>query len=62
MGLAGHNSRDRENGQNEDRTRRQGTRRINLNSLEEIPEDLSEEESIAVSMMEANGSTVDYMA
>lgn len=56
------NSRDRENGQNEDRTRRQGTRRINLNSLEEIPEDLSEEESIAVSMMEANGSTVDYMA
>lgn len=56
------NSRDRGNGQNEDRTRRQGTRRINLNSLEEIPEDLSEEESIAVSMMEANGSTVDYMA
>lgn len=56
------NSRDRENGQNEDRTRRQGTRRINLNSLEEIPEDLSEEESIAVSVMEANGSTVDYMA
>ena len=56
------NSRDRGNGQNEERTRRQGTRRINLNSLEEIPEDLSEEESIAVSMMEANGSTVDYMA
>lgn len=56
------NSRDRGNGQNEDRTRRQGTRRINLNSLEDIPEDLSEEESIAVSMMEANGSTVDYMA
>ncbi|MBE5855950.1 MAG: hypothetical protein E7296_00065 [Lachnospiraceae bacterium] len=56
------NSRDRGNGQNEDRTRRQGTRRINLNSLGEIPEDLSEEESIAVSMMEANGSTVDYMA
>ena len=56
------NSRDRGNGQGDERTRRQGTRRINLNSLEEIPEDLSEEESIAVSMMEANGSTVDYMA
>lgn len=56
------NSRDRNNGQNEERARRQGTRRINLNSIEELPEELSEEESIAVSMMEANGSTVDYMA
>ena len=54
------NSRERNN-QDEERTNRRA-RRINLNALEEMPEELTEEEAISVSMMEANGSTVDYMA
>ncbi|MBR4993975.1 MAG: flagellar hook-length control protein FliK [Lachnospiraceae bacterium] len=54
------NSRERNN-QDEERTNRRA-RRINLNALEEMSEELTEEEAISVSMMEANGSTVDYMA
>ncbi|MCM1123878.1 MAG: flagellar hook-length control protein FliK [Eubacterium sp.] len=41
-----------------------GTRRINLNELEEDSEmiEMEESERIAVEMMQANGSTVDYTA
>lgn len=35
-------------------------RRINLNELEGVFEDASEEEQLAAKMMEANGNTVDY--
>lgn len=55
------NSRDRGGNPEESRNGRR-IRRINLGSAEEMPEELSEEENLAVSMMEANGSTVDYMA
>lgn len=53
----------REHGSTADDKERKPARRINLNNpafLEE--ESLSEEEELAVSMMEANGNTVDYTA
>lgn len=53
----------REHGNTEDDRERKPARRINLNNpafLEE--ESLTEEEQLAVSMMEVNGNTVDYMA
>lgn len=37
-------------------------RRINLNQLDELPEELGQEEEIAVQMMQANGNTVDFTA
>lgn len=53
----------KERGNTADDRERKPARRINLNNpafLEEEP--LSEEEELAVSMMEANGNTVDYTA
>ena len=46
----------------EDLTRRGSRRHINLNDLEGIPEDLNEEEQLAVDMMDVNGNSVDYTA
>lgn len=46
----------------EDLSRRGNRRRINLNDLEGIPEDLSEEEQLTVDMMDVNGNSVDYTA
>lgn len=45
-------------------TRRGNRRRtnLNLNDLEGIPEDLNEEEQLAVDMMDMNGNSVDYTA
>lgn len=54
-------SRDRENTAEEDK--KKSVRRINLSNMDLLSEEpLSEEEQLAVSMMEANGSTVDYTA
>lgn len=53
-GGAGNTADDRE---------RKPARRINLNNPSFLEEEtLSEEEELAISMMEANGNTVDYMA
>ncbi len=47
----------------EDNRKKSATRRINLNNSDMIAEEaLSEEEQLAVSMMEVNGNTVDYTA
>ncbi len=46
----------------EELTRRGSRRHINLNTLEGIPEELSEEEQLAVDMMDVNGNSVDYTA
>lgn len=55
------NSKGGENPTEEDKKKQ--VRRINLNNLSALEEEeLSEEEQLAVSMMEANGSTVDYTA
>ncbi len=45
-------------------TRRGNRRRtnLNLNDLEGIPEDLNEEEQLAIDMMDMNGNSVDYTA
>jgi len=56
------NSRENNSSDEENRNHRRGIRRINLNALEGIEEELSEEDSLAVTMMEANGGTVDYLA
>ena len=54
-------SRERENMAEDDR--KKSVRRINLRNPELFAEEsLSEEEQLTVSMMEANGSTVDYTA
>lgn len=55
------NSRERNSSDGETKGKRTGIRRINLDSLEES-EELTEEDSLAVTMMEANGGTVDYKA
>lgn len=55
-------SMDGETPKQEDLTRRGNRRQINLNDLEGIPEDLSEEEQLAVDMMDVNGNSVDYTA
>ena len=49
--------------QREERAKRKGTRRINLDDFdEEALDELEESERVAVEMMQANGSTVDYTA
>lgn len=54
-------SRDQENKEADEK--KKSVRRINLNSMDLLTEDgLSEEDELTVSMMEANGNTVDYMA
>ena len=54
-------SRDQENEAGEEK--KKSVRRINLGNMDLLTEEpLSEEEQLAVSMMEANGNTVDYMA
>lgn len=55
------NSRERNSSDEESKGKRTGIRRINLDSLEES-EELTEEDSLVVTMMEANGGTVDYKA
>ncbi len=55
-------SMDGETPAQEDLTRRGSRRHINLNDLEGIQEDLSEEEQLAVEMMDVNGNSVDYTA
>ena len=40
--------------------KKKGTRRIDLNAMDSVAM-LSEEERLAAEMMQANGSTVDYM-
>lgn len=50
-------------GTEEDNKKKSATRRINLNESDMFAEEsLSEEEQLAVSMMEVNGNTVDYTA
>lgn len=54
-------NRDQENTAEEDK--KKSVRRINLSNTDLLTEEtLSEEEQLAVSMMEANGNTVDYTA
>lgn len=53
----------REHGNTADGRDRRSSRRINLNNSASVEEEsLTEEEQLAVSMMEVNGNTVDYMA
>lgn len=53
----------KENGNSEEAAKKRNTHKIELNHLDELEEaDLNEEEQIVVSMMKANGSTVDYKA
>ena len=50
-------------GTEEDNKKKSATRRINLNDSDLFAEEtLSEEDQLAVSMMEVNGNTVDYTA
>ena len=50
------------NGSNEDKESSRGIRNLNLNGLEELPEDLTEEELLAAKMMKDSGNSINFTA